>query len=132
MALIEETVTIEGILRREEMPDTETAMLQDYRAEAVTKGMPYTLIDPLPYDFIVQNLFYRVTEAFDGTVTVGTDAQKERILAGADFVKAVGKKSTAKSIMIDAGKAIKLFMGAGTTGKIEVHVTGFLLKPSLL
>jgi len=34
--------------------------------------------------------------------------------------------------MFDAGKAIKLFMGAGTTGKIEVHVTGFLLMPTLL
>ena len=70
MAQIEETVTFEGILRREEMPVTETAKLQDYRAEAVTKGATYTIIDPLPYDFIVQNLFYRVTEAFDGTVTI--------------------------------------------------------------
>jgi len=34
--------------------------------------------------------------------------------------------------MFEAGKALKLFMGPGTTGKIEVHVTGFLLKPSLL
>ena len=57
MAQIEETVTFEGVLRREEMPDTETAKLQDYRAEAVTKGATYTIIDPLPYDFIVQNLF---------------------------------------------------------------------------
>ena len=132
MAQIEETVTFEGILRREEMPDTETAKLQDYRAEAVTKGTTYDIIASLPYDFIIQNLFYRVTEAFDGTVTVGTNANPERILAAADFVKTVGKKSTAKSIQIDAGKAIRLFMGAGTTGKIEVHVTGFLLKPSLL
>ena len=132
MSQIEETVTFEGVLRREEMPETETAKLQDYRAEAVTKGATYTIIDPLPYDFIVQNLFYRVTEAFDGTVTVGTDAQPERFLAAADFRKTVGKKSTAKSIMIEAGKAIRLFVGAGTTGKIEVHVTGFLLKPSLL
>jgi len=132
MSQIEETVTFEGILRREEMPDTETAKLQDYRAEAVTKGATYTIIDPLPYDFIVQNLFYRVTEAFDGTVTIGTDVAPERILAAADFRKTVGKKSTAKSIMIEAGKAIRLFVGAGTTGKIEVHVTGFLLKPSLL
>ena len=114
------------------MPDTETAKLQDYRTEAVTKGATYTIIDPLPYDFIVQNLFYRVTEAFDGTVTIGTGAAPERILAAADFVKTVGRKSTAKSIMFEAGKALKLFMGEGTTGKIEVHVTGFLLKPSLL
>jgi len=98
----------------------------------VTKGATYTLIDPLPYDFIVQNAFYRITEAFDGTLNVGTDAQKGRIIADADFVKTVGKKSTAKSIMIEAGKAIRLFVGPGTTGKIEVHVTGFLLKPSLL
>ena len=99
---------------------------------AITKDATYVLIDALPYDFIVQNLFYRVTEAFDGTVTIGTDAAPERILAAADFIKKVGKKSTAKSIMFEAGKALKLFMGAGTTGKIEVHVTGFLLKPSLL
>jgi len=132
MAQIEETVTIEGVMRREETPDTETAKLRDYRTEAVTKGATYTIIDPLPFDFIVQNLFYRVTEAFDGTVTIGTDAAPERILAAADFIKKVGKKSTAKSIMFEAGKALKLFMGAGTTGKIEVHVTGFLLKPSLL
>lgn len=132
MAQIEETVTFEGILRREEMPDTETAKLQDYRAEAVTKGATYTIIDPLPYDFIVQNLFYRVTEAFDGTVTIGTDVAPGRILAAADFNQSVGRKSTGKSIMFEAGKALKLFMGAGTTGKIEVHVTGFLLKPSLL
>ena len=132
MAQIEETVTFEGVLRREEMPDTETAKLQDYRAEAVTKGATYTIIDPLPYDFIVQNLFYRVTEAFDGTVTIGTDVAPERILAAADFKQSVGRKSTAKSIMFEAGEALKLFMGAGTTGKIEVHVTGFLLKPSLL
>lgn len=132
MAQIEETVIFEGILRREETPDTETAKLQDYRAEAVTKGATYTIIDPLPYDFIVQNLFYRVTEAFDGTVTIGTNAAPERILAAADFVKTVSRKSTAKSIMFEAGKALKLFMGEGTTGKIEVHVTGFLLKPSLL
>lgn len=132
MAQIEETVTFEGILRREEMPDTETAKLQDYRVEAVTKGATYTIIDPLPYDFIVQNLFYRVTEAFDGTVTIGTDVAPGRILAAADFIKTVGKKSTAKSIMFEAGKSLKLFMGAGTTGKIEVHVTGFLLIPSLL
>lgn len=132
MAQIEETVTIEGIMRREDMPDTETAKLQDYRAEAVTKGATYTMIDSLPCDFIVQNLFYRVTEAFDGTVTVGTDAQPERLLSATNFVKSVGKKSTAKSLHIEAGTAIRLFMGAGTTGKIEVHVTGFLLKPSLL
>ncbi len=132
MALTEETVTFEGILRREEMPDTETVKLQDYRAEAVTKGATYTLIKALPYDFIVQNAFYRITEAFDGTLNVGTDASNGRIIADADFVKTVGKKSTAKSIMIEAGKAIRLFVGPGTTGKIEVHVTGFLLKPSLL
>lgn len=129
---IEETVTFEGVLRREDMPDTETAMLQDYRAEAVTKGATYDIINSLPYDFIVQNLYYRVTEAFDGVVTVGTDANPERILAAAGFVKTVCKKSNAKSIQIDAGKAIRLFVGAGTTGKVEVHVTGFLLKPSLL
>ena len=132
MAQIEEMVIFEGILRREGMPDTETAKLQDYRAEAVTKGATYTLIDPLPYDFIVQNLFYRVTEAFDGVVTVGTDALPERLLSAANFIKTVGKKSAAKSLHIEAGTAIRLFMGAGTTGKIEVHVTGFLLKPSLL
>ena len=130
--MIEKQIIIEGMMRYDEEQSNETAMLQDYRVEAVTKGATYTLIDPLPYDFIVQNLFYRVTEAFDGTVTVGTDAQPERFLAAADFRKTVGKKSTAKSIMIEAGKAIRLFVGAGTTGKIEVHVTGFLLKPSLL
>ncbi len=130
--MIEKQIIIEGMMRYDEEQSNETAMLQDYRVEAVTKGATYTLIDPLPYDFIVQNLFYRVTEAFDGTVTVGTDAQPERFLAAADFRKTVGKKSTAKSIMIEAGKAIRLFVGPGTTGKIEVHVTGFLLKPSLL
>lgn len=130
--MIEKQVTFEGILREDEEQSNETAMLQDYRAEAVTKGATYTLIEALPYDFIVQNLFYRVTEAFDGTVTIGTNAAPERILAAADFNQSVGRKSTAKSIMFEAGKAIKLFMGAGTTGKIEVHVTGFLLKPSLL
>ena len=101
--MIEKQIIIEGMMRYDEEQSNETAMLQDYRVEAVTKGATYTLIDPLPYDFIVQNLFYRVTEAFDGTVTVGTDAQPERFLAAADFRKTVGKKSTAKSIMIEAG-----------------------------
>lgn len=132
MAQIEETVTFEGILRREEMPDTETAMLQDYRIVAITKGATYVLIDALPYDFIIQNMFYRVTEAFDGTIDLGTDANHSRIHADANFIKTVGKRSVAKSIMLDAGTPIKLFLGAGTTGKIEIHVTGFLLMPSLL
>jgi len=132
MTLIEETVTFEGILRREEMPDTETARLQDYRIAAITKDATYTLVDALPYDFIVTNAFYRITEAFDGTLNLGTDAAPGRIIADADFVKTVGKRSTAKSIQINAGKAIRLVLGPGTTGKIEVHVTGFLLMPTLL
>ena len=132
MTQIEETVTFEGILRREEMPDTETAKLQDYRIAAITKGATYVLIDALPYDFIIQNMFYRVKEAFDGTIDLGTDANHSRIHADANFVKTVGKRSVAKSIMLDAGTPIKLFLGAGTTGKIEVHVTGFLLMPTLL
>lgn len=52
-----------------------------------------------------------MTEAFDGTVTIGTDAPPERILAAADFIKKVGKKSTAKSIMFEAGKALQAFHG---------------------
>ena len=131
--MIEEQITIEGVMRREETPDTETAMLwQDYRIAAITKGATYVLIDALPYDFIIQNMFYRVKEAFDGTIDLGTDANHSRIHADANFVKTVGKRSVAKSIMLDAGTPIKLFLGAGTTGKIEVHVTGFLLMPTLL
>ena len=132
MTLIEETVTFEGILRREEMPDTETARLQDYRIAAITKDATYTLVDALPYDFIVTNAFYRITEAFDGTINLGTAAAPGRIIADADFVKTVGKRSVAKSIQLNAGKPIRLVLGPGTTGKIEVHVTGFLLMPTLL
>lgn len=130
--MIEKQVTFEGILREDEEQSNETARLQDYRIAAITKDATHVLIDALPYDFVVQNLFYRVTEAFDGTIDIGTDANHSRIHADANFVKTVGKKSVAKSIMIDAGTGIKLFLGPGTTGKIEVHVTGFLLMPTLL
>lgn len=130
--MIEKQVTIEGVMRYDEETSNETAVLQDYRTAAITKGATYTLIDALPYDFIITNAFYRITEAFDGTLNLGTDASNGRIIADADFVKTIGKKSVAKSIQLDAGKAIRLFLGPGTTGKIEVHVTGFLLMPSLL
>ena len=130
--MIEKQVTFEGILREDEEQSNETARLQDYRIAAITKGATYVLIDALPYDFIVTNAFYRITEAFDGTINLGTAAAPGRIIADADFVKTVGKRSTAKSIQIDAGKAIRLVLGPGTTGKIEVHVTGFLLMPTLL
>lgn len=130
--MIEKQVIFEGILREEEEQSNETARLQDYRIAAITKDATYVLIDALPYDFIVTNAFYRITEAFDGTINLGTAAAPGRIIADADFVKTVGKRSTAKSIQIDAGKAIRLVLGPGTTGKIEVHVTGFLLMPSLL
>jgi len=130
--MIEKQVTFEGILREDEEQSNETARLQDYRIAAITKDATYVLIDALPYDFIVTNAFYRITEAFDGTINLGTAAAPGRIIADADFVKTVGKRSTAKSIQIDAGKAIRLVLGPGTTGKIEVHVTGFLLMPTLL
>ncbi len=130
--MIEKQVIFEGILREEEEQSNETARLQDYRIAAITKDATYVLIDALPYDFIVTNAFYRITEAFDGTINLGTAAAPGRIIADADFVKTVGKRSTAKSIQIDAGKAIRLVLGPGTTGKIEVHVTGFLLMPTLL
>ncbi len=130
--MIEKQVIFEGILREEEEQSNETARLQDYRMAAITKDATYILVDALPYDFIVTNVFYRITEAFDGTINLGTAAAPGRIIADADFVKTVGKRSTAKSIQIDAGKAIRLVLGPGTTGKIEVHVTGFLLMPSLL
>ncbi len=130
--MIEKNVTFEGILREDEEQNNETAMLEDYRIAAITKDATYTLVDALPYDFIVTNAFYRITEAFDGTLNLGTDAAPGRIIADADFVKTVGKRSTAKSIQINAGKAIRLVLGPGTTGKIEVHVTGFLLMPTLL
>ena len=130
--MIEKNVTFEGILREDETANDETAMLQDYRIAATTKPGTYNLVESLPYDFIVQNVFYRVTEALNCTATLGTDNQPSRLMADADWVKTVGKKSVAKSIQLDAGKPIKLVLGAGTTGKIEVHVTGFLLMPSLL
>jgi len=130
--MIEKQVIFEGILREDEEQSNETARLQDYRIAAITKDATYVLIDALPYDFIVTNAFYRITEAFDGTINLGTAAAPGRIIADADFVKTVGKRSTAKSIQIDAGKAIRLVLGPGTTGKIEVHVTGFLLMPTLL
>ena len=130
--MIEKQVTIEGVMRYDEEQSNETARLQDYSMAAITKDAVYTLIEALPYDFIITNAFYRVTEAFDGTLNLGTDASNGRIIADADFVKTVGKRSVAKSIQLDAGKAIRLFLGPGTTGKIEVHVTGFLLMPSLL
>jgi len=130
--MIEKQVTFEGILREDEEQSNETARLQDYQIAAITKDATYVLIDALPYDFIVTNAFYRITEAFDGTINLGTAAAPGRIIADADFVKTVGKRSTAKSIQIDAGKAIRLVLGPGTTGKIEVHVTGFLLMPTLL
>ena len=130
--MIEKQVTFEGILREDEEQSNETARLQDYRIAAITKDATYVLIDALPYDFIVTNVFYRITEAFDGTINLGTDAAPGRIIADAGFVKTVAKRSVAKSIQLDAGKPIQLVLGPGTTGKIEVHVTGFLLKPSLL
>ena len=130
--MIEKQVIFEGILREEEEQSNETARLQDYRIAAITKDATYVLIDALPYDFIVTNAFYRITEAFDGTINLGTAAAPGRIIADADFVKTVGKRSVAKSIQLDAGKPIKLVLGPGTTGKIEVHVTGFLLMPTLL
>ena len=130
--MVEKQISIEGVMRYDEEQSNETAVPINYRVEAITKGATYVLIDALPYDFIIQNMFYRVKEAFDGTIDLGTDANHSRIHADANFVKTVGKRSVAKSIMLDAGTPIKLFLGAGTTGKIEVHVTGFLLKPSLL
>jgi len=130
--MIEKQVTFEGILREEEEQSNDTARLQDYRVAAITKDATYVLIDALPYDFIVTNAFYRIKEAFDGTINLGTDVAPGRIIADADFVKTVGKKSTGKSLMLDAGKPILLVLGPGTTGKIEVHVTGFLLIPTLL
>lgn len=130
--MIEKQVIFEGILREEEEQSNETARLQDYRIAAITKGATYVLIDALPYDFIVTNAFYRITEAFDGAINLGTNVAPGRIIADADFVKTVGKKSVAKSIQLDAGKPINLVLGPGTTGKIEVHVTGFLLMPTLL
>jgi len=130
--MIEKQVIFEGILREEEEQSNETARLQDYRIAAITKDATYVLIDALPYDFIVTNAFYRITEAFDGTINLGTDAAPGRIIADADFVKTVGKRSVAKSIQLNAGKPIQLVLGPGTTGKIEVHVTGFLLMPTLL
>jgi len=130
--MIEKQVIFEGILREEEEQSNETARLQDYRIAAITKDATYVLIDALPYDFIVTNVFYRITEAFDGTINLGTDAAPGRIIADAGFVKTVAKRSVAKSIQLDAGKPIQLVLGPGTTGKIEVHVTGFLLMPSLL
>ena len=130
--MIEKQITIEGVMRYDEEQSNETARLQDYRIAAITKDATYVLIDALPYDFIVTNAFYRITEAFDGTIDLGTDANHSRIHADANFVKTVCKRSVAKSIMLDAGTPIKLFLGAGTTGKIEIHVTGFLLMPSLL
>ena len=130
--MIEKQVTFEGVMRYDEEQSNETAKLQDYRTAAITKGATYVLIDALPYDFIVTNAFYRITEAFDGTINLGTKVAPGRIIADADFVKTVGKKSVAKSIQLDAGKPINLVLGPGTTGKIEVHVTGFLLIPTLL
>ena len=130
--MIEKQVIFEGILREDEEQSNETARLQDYRIAAITKDATYVLIDALPYDFIVTNAFYRITEAFDGTINLGTDAAPGRIIADADFVKTVGKRSVAKSIQLNAGKPIQLVLGPGTTGKIEVHVTGFLLIPTLL
>jgi len=130
--MIEKQVTFEGILREDEEQSNETARLQDYRVAAITKDATYVLIDALPYDFIVTNAFYRIKEAFDGTINLGTDVAPGRIIADADFVKTVAKRSVAKSIQLDAGKPIQLVLGPGTTGKIEVHVTGFLLIPTLL
>ena len=130
--MIEKQVTFEGVMRYDEEQSNETARLQDYRVAAITKGATYVLIDALPYDFIVTNAFYRISEAFDGAINLGTNVAPGRIIADADFVKTVGKKSVAKSIQLDAGKPINLVLGPGTTGKIEVHVTGFLLMPTLL
>jgi len=130
--MIEKPITIEGVMRYDEEQSNVTAKVEDYRIAAITKGATYTLIEALPYDFVVQNIFYRVKEALDCTLTLGTDVAPSRLMADADWVKTIGKKSVAKSIMIDAGKSLKLVLGPGTTGKIEVHVTDFLLMPSLL
>lgn len=130
--MIEKTITIEGVMRYEPEASNETAVLQDYRMAAITKDRKYTLIGALPYDFIVTNVFMRITEDFNGTLSLGSDSNVSKILADADFKKTVGKKSKGVSVQLDAGKSIDLYLGPGANGKIEVHVTGFLLMPSLL
>jgi hypothetical protein len=134
--MIEKQITIEGVMRYDEEQSNETAVPISYRVEAITKPGTYTVVENLDHDFGILYVKVRVTEAFDGTWSLGTDAAPNKFIGSAACKKTVGRKYYNQSDLTnkgaDMGETIKLFMGAGTTGKIEVHVTGFLLKPSLL
>jgi hypothetical protein len=132
MTTINVPVTLSGVMQVEEWEESETAKVADLSVSAVTKGASYMIVDALPYDFILQNYFYRIVQAFDGTIMVGDDQNTSRYRLDTDFIKTVGKRSKGVSQLIEAGKQIKLYLGAGTTGQIELHMTGFYLKPSLL
>ena len=132
MTEIIESVIFEGTLRR----DTETSdwkvVSEGYGVEAITKPGTYTLIDSLPYDFTVVLVRYRITEEFDGTIELGTNANHSRIMSDTDFMKTVGKRAKTVSIDLVAGQPIRLYLGTGTTGKIELRIVGWLYNPSLL
>jgi len=132
MTEIQIPVRFDGILIREDFLGEETAKVADLCVAAISKPAAYVLTEALPYDFILQNYMYRITEPFDGTLSCGDDQNPSRYMEDADFVKAIGKKSKGASRLIEAGKQIKLYLGTGTIGSIEFHMTGFYLKPTLL
>lgn len=133
--MIEKQVTFEGILREEgegESGVVANCIRMTYTIAAITKPGTYTLIDSLPLDYHIDKVSMRVTEAFDGTLNLGTNANNSRVLADVDFRKTVGKKDKALSLQLDAGQHIRLYLGAGTKGKIEVSVYGDMAVPTLL
>jgi hypothetical protein len=130
--MIEKNVTFEGILREDEIENEWKAKLEGYGVEAITKPGIYTLVEAMPYDFSCVLVGFRITEAFDGTIDLGIDANHSKILADANFIKTVGSRDKTVSVRVPAGNAIRLYLGAGTTGKIEIKVAGFLWNTSLL
>lgn len=134
--MIEKPVTIEGVMRYDEEQSNETAVPISYRVEAITKPGTYTVVENLPHDFGILYVKVRVAEAFDGTWSLGTDASPGKFIGTAACKKTVGRKYYSQSVLTnlgaDKGETIKLFLSAGATGKISVHVDGFLDIDGLL
>lgn len=130
--MTEQLVTFEGILRYDDTETEWNTKAEGYGVEAITKPGTYTLVESLPYDYSCILVGYKITEEFDGIINLGTDANHSRILADANFTKTVGSRDKIVSVRLNAGQPIRLFLGEGTTGKIELRIAGFLWNTSLL
>lgn len=134
--MIEKPITIEGVMRYDEEQSNETAVPISYRVEAITKPGTYTVVENLGHDFGILYVKVRVTEAFDGTWSLGTDANPNKFIGASACKKTVGRKYYNQSDLTnkgaDMGETIKLFLSKGATGRISVHVDGFLDIDGLL